>query len=251
MGRDDGIGEETAAERARAREYIDTISKRLKRHLDDRPLAAALSALVALEDKLLKNAGSVRSPNCLLTTLLSAQNTRREFTKERSLQEVLQRCDAREKAVIARLEKVELRKLSEDVLACSQRVPNGTMGSGPVPVSVAARLYTLVKEGTPLSQLKDVYRTRYGGDDLEMKKWGFSKVTALLASIPGIQISKTPDGRNQMTVIVDDDKFQGALRSAAQDRPVPLNIVAGGEKPERGERGPPPAHSPTSAGLPP
>ena len=36
-------------------------------------------------------------------------------------------------------------------------------------------LLAKVKEGTPLSQLKDVYRNRYR-EEFEIKRWGFSKV---------------------------------------------------------------------------
>ena len=39
-----------------------------------------------------------------------------------------------------------------------------------------------------------------------------SKVTQLVASIPGLTVSKLPDGRNRMTVAADDAAFHAALR---------------------------------------
>jgi hypothetical protein len=193
----------------------DDLARRL---LDERPPLAALSALVALEDKLLKNPQNVRSPNCLLTTLLSAQNTRRELTKDRGAgavpegaREVLERCDQRERSVVAKLERLELKKIQDEL---SDAKGGANLGAGNLPVHIAGRIYTLVKEGTPLSQLKDVYRNRYR-EEFEIKRWGFSKVTQLLASIPGLTVSKLPDGRNQMTVVADDSTFHAALRQSA------------------------------------
>jgi len=192
----------------------DDLARRL---LDERPPLAALSALVALEDKLLKNPQSVRSPNCLLTTLLSAQNTRRELTKDRGAgagpegpREVLERCDQRERSVVAKLERQEVKKIQDDL---SNAKGDANIGGGNLPVHIAGRIYTLVKEGTPLSQLKDVYRNRYK-EEFEIKRWGFSKVTQLVASIPGLTVSKLPDGRNRMTVAADDAAFHAALRQS-------------------------------------